>query len=158
MKPIRILRPRDGSAPGMPKAGRKREGRVKGTKRVMIGTEEFDSTLEGQVYLDLVQAQQRGLIEDMQRQVKIPLIGCDGPVLTPGGRPMHYVADFTFTAHGRPYVVDAKGHITDTYRMKRAVLAAQGVTIIEVTAKGRRAAPWGAWLRNLLAGEGARNA
>ena len=49
---------------------------------------------------------------------------------------MRYRADFTFRRDGRRVVVDAKGHKTDTYLMKKAILSAQGIEIHEYTAKG----------------------
>lgn len=162
MKPItRILRPYDGSAPGMPKA-RKREPRVKGARRAVAGDEHFDSTLERDVYLDLLRAAQRGWIADLRRQVRFPLLGRDGPILTPTGRPMAYVADFTFTDHeGVARVIDAKGHRTEVYQIKKAILAAQGIEIIEIT-HGSRKEGTGAWepndyraLRDRIVGEGA---
>ena len=55
---------------------------------------------------------------------------------TPTGKDMRYRADFTFRRDGRRVVVDAKGHKTDTYLMKKAILSAQGIEIHEYTAKG----------------------
>ena len=47
---------------------------------------------------------------------------------------MHYVADFVYRdlTTGREVIEDAKGHKTETYLMKKAILAAQGVTVEEV--------------------------
>lgn len=110
-----------------------RQGRIRGTKRTQLGDVKFDSQLEATWWTRLCLMQRAGQITDLKRQVKIPLVGRDGPVLTPTGRHMHYVADFVWTEDGREVVADAKGHKTETYLLKKAILAAQGITIREFT-------------------------
>lgn len=109
-----------------------KEGRVKGTKRTEVGGIKFDSALEARRYIVLKASADMGQIKNLRRQVPIVLQGRDGPLRTPTGRPMQYVADFAYIdRHGVEIVEDAKGIATDTYKMKKAILAAQGITIRE---------------------------
>jgi hypothetical protein len=66
--------------------------------------------------------------------VKIPLMGKDRPLLTRTGRPRTYVADFVYEdsrLNWATVVEDAKGHPTAEYLLKREILAAQGIEVIE---------------------------
>lgn len=117
-------------------AAAKKTGRIKGARRTTIGSRTFDSALEAARWQELCILQRAGLITDLDCQVKIALMGLRGPILTPTGRPMHYRADFTYRENGRVVIEDAKGVETDTYRMKRAVLAAQGYIIREIKKAG----------------------
>lgn len=111
-------------------------GRIKGTKRAILDGEKFDSRREMRRWaiLNMMLKATPPEISDLRRQVKIALQGRDGPILTPTGRQMHYVADFVYRnlKTGREVVEDAKGHPSDTYQMKKAILAAQGIWVVEV--------------------------
>lgn len=108
--------------------------RVKNATPMMVDGLKFDSRREARVYGLLRYRLQRREIEDLRRQVKIPLKGALGPILTPKGRQAVYIADFTFdeVETGEFVVVDAKGHPTEVYLLKRAILAAQGITVTEL--------------------------
>lgn len=112
------------------------QARIRGTKRAVLDGEKFDSRREMRRWaiLSMMLKAKPPEISDLRRQVKIALQGRDGPILTPTGRQMHYVADFVYRdmKTGREVVEDAKGHRTDTFVMKKAVLAAQGVRVVEV--------------------------
>ena len=110
------------------------QGRIHGTIRVELDGMTFDSRREMRRWCILCLRVKAHEITDLRRQVKIALVGRDGPILTPTGRQMHYVADFTYRdlKTGAEMTEDAKGHRTDTYMMKKAVLAAQGVHVVEV--------------------------
>lgn len=111
-----------------------KKARLTGHQRTRLGDTKFDSELEARWWGNLCLLQAAGQISELKRQVNIPLLGRDGPILTPKGRPMHYRADFTWIERsGAPVVADAKGFRTEVYQMKRAILAAQGVTIKELT-------------------------
>lgn len=105
-----------------------------GAKAATVGDEKFSSKREAKRWTELQLLQRGGAIRDLQRQVKFQLFGRDGPVLTPTGRKAHYVADFVYVdcRSGLEVVEDAKGYPTPEYLLKRAVLAAQGVKIVEV--------------------------
>jgi Protein of unknown function (DUF1064) len=93
----------------------------------------FASKREARRWGDLLLLERGGVIRDLRRQVKIALLGRDGPILTPTGRQAHYVADFCYTEvkSGAYVVEDSKGFQTPEYKLKRAILAAQGVVIRE---------------------------
>jgi len=103
-------------------------------KRVQVGNESFDSKREAKRYGELVLLQRAGAIAELRRQVRITLIGSAGPILTDKGNPRTYVADFVYidARNGLEVVEDAKGYPTPEYKLKRDILAAQGITIIEV--------------------------
>lgn len=111
-----------------------KQARVRGAVRTASADGiTHDSALESRWWGQLQLLQAAGQITDLKRQVNIALLGRNGPILTPKGRQMHYRADFTWTDRdGAPVVADAKGHKTETYIIKRAILAAQGVTIREL--------------------------
>ena len=102
-------------------------------KRIMQGGIKFDSVREANRYANLLLLQGAGQISNLERQVKIPLHGRDAPILTPTGRQMHYVADFRYVDNrqgGAVVIEDAKGFEVDVFKLKRAILAAQGVKIV----------------------------
>lgn len=93
----------------------------------------FDSQREMARYAALRLLEKGGMIRDLRRQVRIPLHGRDGPLRFPSKRTAVYVADFVYfdIPKGVEVIEDAKGHRTPEYKLKRAILAAQGVEIIE---------------------------
>lgn len=105
-----------------------------GAKAAAVGTEKFSSKREAGRWSDLCMLQRGGEITDLKRQVKIALMGQGGPIRTPTGRQAHYVADFTYLDRqtGAVVIEDAKGYPTTEYKLKRAILAAQGITVVEV--------------------------
>jgi hypothetical protein len=108
--------------------------RVLGVKRTEINGEKFASQREASRWWQLQQLQKAGQIADLERQVPIRLMGQHGPIQTKTGRTMLYVADFTYLdkVTGKKVIEDAKGHPTEVYQMKRAILKAMGITVFEV--------------------------
>jgi len=103
-----------------------------GNKRVTVDGIKFDSIKEAGRWVVLCRRQSAGEIIDLKRQVKIPLLGRDDNVKTPTGRPAHYVADFTYTdltLNGVHVIEDAKGMQTEVFKLKNAILCAQGVEV-----------------------------
>ena len=111
---------------------RAREPRIKGAVRTWVDGRTFDSALEAARYAQLILLQKAGEISDLQCQVRIPLEGAAGAVLTPKGRQMHYVADFTYRDATGAVIEDAKGFRTEQYRLKKAILNAMGYEIREI--------------------------
>ncbi|MBO9430595.1 DUF1064 domain-containing protein [Sulfitobacter sp. R18_1] len=109
------------------------KGRVRGTKRVTVGEIDFDSQREANRFGELRHLERAGIIENLRLQVPFELQGKDGPILTPTGRVMIYKADFVYFDKriNAEVVEDSKGHPTDTFIMKKAILAAQGVEVVE---------------------------
>lgn len=103
-------------------------------KTAIVDGVRFDSQKEAHRWGILRLMQRNGLIRDLQRQVRIPLRGADGNPLrfVPSGRAAFYIADFAYhdVPKGVDVIEDAKGVQTDTFKLKRAILAAQGVEII----------------------------
>lgn len=113
---------------------RKDRRRVRGTVPTTVDGIRFDSRREARRYSELLMLERAGEIERLELQHRIYLEGRDGPILTPKGRRMSYVADFRYwDAAAAAWVLeDAKGHPTDVYQIKKAILAAMGVEIREV--------------------------
>lgn len=104
-----------------------------GAKPVIIDGIKFPSKREGARWCALRLLERAGEIRDLERQVRIPLYGRDGPLKSASGRQLVYVADFCYldVCKGLEVIEDAKGYATDTYLLKRSILAAQGVTILQ---------------------------
>ena len=103
-------------------------------KPIEVDGIKFASRREAKRWGQLQLLHRGGEITDLRRQVKFALIGRDGPILTPTGRQAHYVADFVYIdrRNGLETIEDSKGAKTPEYSLKRAILAAQGITIKEV--------------------------
>jgi hypothetical protein len=109
--------------------------RVIGARRVHVpGEGWFDSHREAARFQELRLLERGGEIRDLRRQVPIKLMGQGGPIETQTGKPMRYVADFTYVdaRTDLPVIEDAKGHATDVFKIKKAILAAMGVQVREV--------------------------
>lgn len=104
-------------------------------KHVIVGTMRFDSQAEYARYRHLAQLLREGVIANLQRQVPFVLAPA---VLLPGklrkSPALRYFADFVYDKNGVRVVEDVKGAETDAYKIKRHLLAAQGVTITEIRA------------------------
>lgn len=94
----------------------------------------FSSSAEAGRYVFLSALQKSGEISDLRLQVtfvvapSVRLIGSKRK--TPA---LRYVADFTYrNASGRLIVEDVKGAITPVYKIKRHLLALQGIDIHEI--------------------------
>ncbi|RBO54780.1 hypothetical protein DSD19_04665 [Rhodovulum sp. BSW8] len=118
---------------------RSREGKGKAkyrNRRTRRDGIEFDSKLEADRYSELRLMERAGEITDLELQPCIPLIGPSGePVRGENGRALTYRGDFGYVASdGRRVIEDVKSKPTKTavYRLKKAILAAQGVTITEI--------------------------
>ena len=93
----------------------------------------FDSVKEANRWHTLRLLERAGYIRDLKRQVRIPLEGKAGPIrFKPSNRAAVYVADFAYhdVPKGVDVIEDTKGFQTPEFKLKRAVLAAQGVEII----------------------------
>lgn len=115
--------------------GRARAPRPKyGNRKTVVDGIAFDSKAEARRWQELRYMEVAGRIRDLRRQVPIPLEGRDGPIRSPKGRQLVYRADFVYVEAetGATVVEDAKGYETKDYKLKRAILAAQGVEIREV--------------------------
>lgn len=97
-----------------------------GNKKTVVDGLTFDSQREAARWIQLRAEERAGTIKNLRRQVPFALV----VNRVPCGK---YVADFTFERDGKEVVMDAKGHATDLYRLKKKlVYAIYGVTIEEV--------------------------
>lgn len=102
-----------------------------GSRATTLDGIRFASKREATRWAQLMLLARAGEIGDLERQYPIPLEGKNGPILTPTGRHMRYVADFRyFDIPRKAWVVeDAKGFATPEFRIKRAILAAMGMEV-----------------------------
>jgi Protein of unknown function (DUF1064) len=114
--------------------------RVRGAQRTTTADGiTHDSKTEAQRWEELKLLQRAGSICGLRRQVDIVLQGRDGPILTDSGKNERiYRADFVYVdnALGITVIEDRKGHETDVFKIKKAILAAQGMEILVTRAKG----------------------
>lgn len=95
-------------------------------RKTEIDGRVFDSKKEAMRYLDLREQQRAGLIRELVCQLQIPL-------MVNGKSVGLYVADFVYNrANGEQVIEDVKGMRTDVYKLKRKILAANGITVTEV--------------------------
>lgn len=105
-----------------------------GSEKQVVDGLTFDSKREAARYAELCTLQRAGMIRDLQLQVKIVLQGKGGPLLGENGRQRFYKADFQYidTDTGETIIEDAKGFKTKEYSLKKSILKAQGIEVIEV--------------------------
>lgn len=92
------------------------------SKKAVVDGVEFDSRKEARRYKELLLLERAGAIQGLERQVRFELIPSqryDGKVVE---RPVHYIADFTYTENGNLVVEDVKGMRTKDYIIKRKLL------------------------------------
>lgn len=100
-----------------------------GAKPTVVDGITFASALEARRWVVLRQRQRLGLIRDLERQPRFPLI-VEGALVTT------YVADFRYRdAAGRTVIEDAKGYKTPAYKIKKRLFEAlnKNLEIAEVT-------------------------
>ena len=87
----------------------------------------FDSRKEASRYRQLKLMEKAKAIQDLQLQVKFPLIP-----KSKYGREVKYIADFVYYDQGKMVVEDTKGFKTDVYKLKKRLLAEKyGIEIKE---------------------------
>ncbi len=99
-------------------------------RKVEIDGIKFDSTKEGERYLELKLLLKAGKIRDLQMQVEFELIPKQG-----GERACKYKADFVYhmADTGKMVVEDVKGKRTREYIIKRKLMLwRHGIKIVEV--------------------------
>ncbi len=92
---------------------------------------KFDSERERSRYYDLKRQQSAGLIANLRLQVRFEIAG---PVVIGGKRKAarYYVADFVYVKGGRQVIEDVKGMKTPVYNLKKHLMAARGLEIVEI--------------------------
>lgn len=100
-------------------------------KKITIDGITFDSTKEGNRYLELKLLENLGKIDDLRCQYRFELIPKQGKE-----RATHYVADFLYWENGKEVVEDVKSEITrkkSDYIIKRKLMKwIHGIEVKEV--------------------------
>ncbi|WP_175980034.1 DUF1064 domain-containing protein [Caballeronia zhejiangensis] len=113
-----------------PPASPKRPSKY-GNQKCESGGVKFDSKREMMRWHELVQMQVRGEIRELELQV--PFVLAEAVVIGGRKRPaLRYVADFVYEKAGKQVIEDVKGKVTEGYRIKRHLMAARGLTIVEI--------------------------
>ncbi|KWF74582.1 DUF1064 domain-containing protein [Burkholderia cenocepacia] len=91
----------------------------------------FDSRRERDRWIQLCRERDAGVIAELERQVTFVLAD---PVVIDGRKKpaLRYVADFVYEREGKTVIEDVKGVITPEYRIKRHLMAARGLQIVEI--------------------------
>lgn len=91
----------------------------------------FDSRRERDRWVTLSRQLAAGEISDLERQVAYVLAE---PVVINGRKKpaLRYIADFVYERDGKTVIEDVKGVITPEYRIKRHLMAARGLHIVEI--------------------------
>jgi hypothetical protein len=102
-----------------------------GAKKTVVDGIKFDSKKEAARWGYLQLLLRAGEITDLERQVKVELIGQQGPLLTRTGRKMKLTFDFSYMEDGVRIYEDAKGFPTRDYEVRVAVARAMGIEVKE---------------------------
>ena len=102
-----------------------------GAKKTVVGDIKFDSKKEAHRWMELQLLERAGVISELQRQVKIELMGQHGPLLTRTGRKMKLTFDFTYIEDEVLIHEDVKGMPTRDYEVRVAVARAMGLEVRE---------------------------
>lgn len=102
-------------------------------KKVIVDDIKFDSKKEANRYLELKQLESTGIINNLERQVRIeiqPRFVYNGKNI----RPIYYIADFAYkdAKTGMTIYEDTKGFKTDIYKLKYKLLLYKGIEIKEL--------------------------
>jgi hypothetical protein len=116
-----------------------------GNKKVTFGGETFDSKGEWERWLFLKDAESKGIITDLRKQVEFTLVPSqfkdmvihlktkDKTEKRLAEHSVRYIADFVYLKDGETVVEDFKGQRTDAYIIKRKLmLFFNGIAIREV--------------------------
>ena len=104
-----------------------------GNRKVELDGEKFDSIAERDRWVSLRLMERVGEIQSLRRQVRFH---CFGASLT---HICDYIADFVYhrgTAESQ-VVEDVKGVLTETFRIKAKLMAAQGQPVTIITKDGK---------------------
>jgi hypothetical protein len=115
-----------------PRFARKPSRNKYNAKKTVVGDIKFDSRKEANRWMELQLLERGGEISDLQRQVKVELMGQHRPLYTRTGRKMKLTFDFAYIDNGVQVFEDAKGYPTRDYEVRVAVARAMGLEVREV--------------------------
>ena len=99
-----------------------------GAKKTQVGGIKFDSKKEATRWMELQVLERCGKISNLQRQVKIELMGQYRPLYTRTGRKMVLTFDFSYIEDGIVIFEDSKGVWARDFEVRIAVANAMGLT------------------------------
>ena len=99
-----------------------------GAKKTQVGGIKFDSKKEATRWMELQVLERCGEISNLQRQVKIELMGQYRPLYTRTGRKMVLTFDFSYIEDGIVIFEDSKGVWARDFEVRIAVANAMGLT------------------------------
>lgn len=100
--------------------------------RTSVDGISFASKKEARRYGELKLLERAGEIKNLRLQTRWPLWGYNGKELTSSnGRVLVYVSDFDYMEGRHRIIEDAKGMKTEVYKLKRAIMEANGYQIRE---------------------------
>lgn len=100
-----------------------------GAKKTQVGEIKFDSKKEANRWQELQVLERCGAITNLQRQVKIELMGQYRPLYTRTGRKMKMTVDFYYIEDGVEVYEDSKGAWTRDFEVRYAVAIAMGLNL-----------------------------
>lgn len=100
-----------------------------GAKKTQVGEIKFDSKKEATRWQELQMLERCGAISNLQRQVKIELMGQYRPLYTRTGRKMKMTVDFYYIEDGTEVYEDSKGTWTRDFEVRYAVAIAMGINL-----------------------------
>ena len=106
-----------------------------GARQTIVDGIRFASKREAKRWAELLILQRAGEIRELERQVVILLEGRDGKILTRRGPQMRMTVDFRYQDRRLGWATvyeDAKGTPTRDYEVRRAVVGAMSIDILEV--------------------------
>lgn len=109
-----------------------------GNKKTFVAGFVFDSKRESTVYTEHQLLEKAGEISDLKRQEKFNFIINGKPLIIrsdgyPNGRQVTYSADMSYLdKDGIKHVIDVKGVLTDSFKIKAALMEACNGIIVEV--------------------------
>ena len=111
----------------------KKPGRYPSVKKTEANGITVDSGHAKDRHIELLWLERGGVIRDLRLQVPYPIVIGGVRVTYDSGRQMSYVADFVyFDIENQCTVIeDAKGHRNKEFKMKKALMKAMGLEIIE---------------------------
>ena len=114
----------------------RRRSRYGNVKRHKVDGHTFDSKHEMARYFELKLLLRGRAISDLEVHPRIKIEIGGVPVMYDCGRQMAYIPDFRYTGMaGETIIEDVKmqsGHRTEVYKIKKALVAAMGIEIVEV--------------------------
>ena len=102
---------------------------------VEVDGHRFPSKREARYYQELRYRERAGEVHNIELQPVFPIVIDGEPVRYRSGRALKYTADFRFydRLQRRTRVVDSKGHPTEAYKLRRALVEhIYGIEVEEV--------------------------